>query len=97
MAGFWDKAFHLPRNKVTPSLESQRMIFPWIEDYFGPENETQKKICEKEMREVDENEDDGISDDDHDENNDNVEFVEESRRMVQEYGQRARKTHPIIQ
>ena len=49
------------------------------------------------MREVDENEDDGISDDDHDENNDNVEFVEESRRMVQEYGQRARKTHPIIQ
>ena len=77
MAGFRDKAFHLPRNKASPSLECRRMIFPWIEGYFGSENETWKKICEKEMREVDENEDDGISDDDHDENNDNVEFVEE--------------------
>lgn len=96
MAGFWDKAFHLPRNNASPSLELQRMIFPWIEDYFGSENEAWKIICEKEMREVDENEDDGISDNDDDENN-NVEFVEENGRMVQGNGQRVRKTHATIQ
>ncbi|KAG2214027.1 hypothetical protein INT45_005412 [Circinella minor] len=84
---YHNKAFHLPRNNASPSLELQRMIFPWIEDYFGSENEAWKIICEKEMREVDENEDDGISDNDDDENN-NVEFVEENRRMVQGNGQR---------
>ncbi|KAG2206233.1 hypothetical protein INT45_003904, partial [Circinella minor] len=75
--------FHLPRNNASPSLELQRMIFSWIEDYFGSKNEAWKKICEKEMREVDENEDDGISDDDYDENDNNVEFVDENGRIVQ--------------
>ena len=97
MASFWDKAFHLPRNNASPSLELQRMIFPWIEDYFGCENEAWKKICEKEMREVDENKDDGISDDDYDENDNNVEFVEENGRIVQGSSQRVRKTQPTIQ
>ncbi|KAG2201228.1 hypothetical protein INT45_014313, partial [Circinella minor] len=97
IADFWDKAFHLPRNNASPSLELQRMIFPWIEDYFGSENEAWKKNCEKEMREVDENEDDGISDDDYDENDNNVEFVEENGRIVQGSGLRVRKTQPTIQ
>ncbi|KAG2222130.1 hypothetical protein INT45_007566 [Circinella minor] len=96
MAGFWDKAFHLPRNNASPSLKLQQMIFPWMEDYFGSENKAWKIICEKEMREVDENKDDGISDNNDDENN-NVEFVEENRRMVQGNGQRVRKTHATIQ
>ena len=97
MGGFWDKAFHLPRNNASPSLELQRLIFPWIEDYFGSENEAWKKNCEKEMREVDENEDDGISDNDDDEDDSNVEFVEENGRMVQESGQRIRKAQPTTQ
>ena len=76
MAGFWDKAFHLPRNNASPSLKLQRMIFPWIEDYFGPENDAWKKTCKKEMREIDEDEDDGISDEDNKDFDNSVEFVE---------------------
>ena len=97
MAGFWDKAFHLPRNNASPSLELQRMIFPWIEDYFGPENDAWKKTCEKEMSEVDENEDDGISDEDDKDFDNSVEFVEENGRIGQQKDKRVRNTQPKLQ
>ncbi|KAI7851182.1 hypothetical protein BDC45DRAFT_514994, partial [Circinella umbellata] len=72
MAGFWDKPFRLPRNNVSPSLKLQKMVFPWIEDCYGPDNDPWKKFCEHEMYERDENDDD--SDDGDCEN---VEFVEQ--------------------
>ena len=72
MAGFWDKPFRLPRNNVSPSLKLQKMVFPWIEDCYGTDNDPWKKFCEHEMYERDENDDD--SDDGDCEN---VEFVEQ--------------------
>lgn len=57
MAGFWEKPFSLARNDVSPPMELQKMIFPWIEDYFGAGNEEWVAAYEKEMAEVDENED----------------------------------------
>ena len=39
MAGFWDKPFRLPRNNVSPSLKLQKMVFPWIEDCYGTDND----------------------------------------------------------
>ncbi|KAI7854630.1 hypothetical protein BDC45DRAFT_568888 [Circinella umbellata] len=71
MAGFWDKPFRLPRNNVSPSLKLQKMVFPWIEDCYGPDNDPWKKFCEHEMYERNEN-DDGSDDGDCE----NVEFVE---------------------
>jgi integrase len=35
MAGFSVKPFHLRRNEVAPSLELQRLIFPFIEEATG--------------------------------------------------------------
>ncbi|KAI9021416.1 hypothetical protein CLU79DRAFT_753236 [Phycomyces nitens] len=57
MAGFWDKPFNLSRNSISPSLELQRTIFPWIKDHFECDNAAWKKVCDKEIKEVDENED----------------------------------------
>ena len=73
------------------------MIFPWIEDYFGPENDAWKKTCEKEMSEVDENEDDGISDEDDKDFDNSVEFVEENGRIGQQKDKRVRNTQLKLQ
>lgn len=62
---------------MSPSLDLQRSVFPWIEEYFGTENNDWRSICNKEMLEVDESEDDGLSDEDS-----NVDFsmIEEDGR-----------------
>ncbi|KAG2215399.1 hypothetical protein INT45_009473 [Circinella minor] len=72
MAGFWDKPFRLLRNNVSPSLKLQKIVFPWIEDCYGPDNDPWKKFCEDEMYERDENDDDSDEGDFGD-----VEFVEQ--------------------
>jgi hypothetical protein len=46
MAGFWEKPFSLARNGVLPSMELQKMIFPWIEDYFDAGNTEWVSACE---------------------------------------------------
>ncbi|KAG2210535.1 hypothetical protein INT47_002477 [Mucor saturninus] len=84
MAGFWEKSFSLARNSVSPPIDLQKKIFPWIESYFGCGNLEWEVACEKEMKEVDENEDE----DDNTFNleitneTDPVEFVEEDGKMV---------------
>ncbi|KAI8635840.1 hypothetical protein BD408DRAFT_427095 [Parasitella parasitica] len=35
MAGFKNKPFHLERNIISPSIDLQRKIFPWIESVYG--------------------------------------------------------------
>ncbi|CAO0801485.1 unnamed protein product [Mucor circinelloides] len=84
MAGFWEKPFSLARNNVSPTLELQRMVFPWIESYFGEGNLEWEAVCEKEMKEIDENEDedDNIFNLDVENEADPIEFVEEDGRMI---------------
>ncbi|OAD79495.1 hypothetical protein PHYBLDRAFT_162559 [Phycomyces blakesleeanus NRRL 1555(-)] len=83
MAGFWEKSFSLARNGVSPPMELQKMVFPWIEDYFGAGNIGWVAVCEKEMNEVDENEDEdeNIINLEIDEEADSVEFVKEDGRL----------------
>ncbi|KAG2206098.1 hypothetical protein INT47_003747, partial [Mucor saturninus] len=84
MAGFWEKPFSLARNTVSPSLELQRTIFPWIESYFGVGNVEWEAACDKEMKEIDENEDedDNVINLEIRSQADPVEFVEEDGRML---------------
>ncbi|OAD76857.1 hypothetical protein PHYBLDRAFT_142363 [Phycomyces blakesleeanus NRRL 1555(-)] len=81
--GFWEKPFSLARNGVSLPMELQKMVFPWIEDYFGVGNAKWVAVCEKEMNEVDENEDEdeNIINLEIDEEADSVEFVEEDGRL----------------
>ncbi|KAI8646777.1 hypothetical protein BD408DRAFT_409712 [Parasitella parasitica] len=53
MAGFKNKPFHLERNIISPSIDLQRKIFPWIESVYGV------NVCTREMNEYDDNYDDG--------------------------------------
>ncbi|CAO3649705.1 unnamed protein product [Mucor hiemalis] len=55
MAGFWAKPFGLERNRVDPPVEIQKLVFPWIEGYFG-DDAAWKQECMNEMRQVDESE-----------------------------------------
>ncbi|KAK3830324.1 MAG: hypothetical protein J3R72DRAFT_528027 [Linnemannia gamsii] len=55
MAGFQDKPYYLSRNGVDPSVKLQQMVFPWIEEVYGKDNDEWKKECEAEMAEVDTN------------------------------------------
>ncbi|KAG2210572.1 hypothetical protein INT47_002514 [Mucor saturninus] len=73
MAGFWEKPLSLARNS----------IFPWIESYFGYGNLEWEAACEKEMKEVDKNEDedDNIFNLEITNETDPVEFVEEEGKM----------------
>ena len=84
MAGFWEKLFSLARNSVSPTLELQRMVFPWIESYFGEGNVEWEAVCEKEMKEIDENEDedDNIFNLDVEKEANPIEFVEEDEKMI---------------
>ncbi|KAG0376048.1 hypothetical protein BGX24_008355 [Mortierella sp. AD032] len=52
MAGFLDKPFVLSRNKVSPPIPLQMLIFPWIEFAFGVNNTWWKQECWDEMHEV---------------------------------------------
>ncbi|KAF9900180.1 hypothetical protein EC991_007797 [Linnemannia zychae] len=52
MAGFLDKPYALARNKVSPPIPLQMLIFPWIEFAFGVNNEWWKQECQNEMNEV---------------------------------------------
>lgn len=96
MARFWDKPFNLSRNSASPSLGLQRTIFPWIESYFGVDNSEWKKTCDNEMKEIDENEDEGVSDEDE-ECADGTEFVEEDGQMVQPKKKPATKKPTVVQ
>ena len=65
MAGFREgKPFHLKRNEVSPPVELQEMIFPFIETAFGePESEANKRWrqeCLDEMNERDEDQPDQL-------------------------------------
>ncbi|CEP12336.1 hypothetical protein [Parasitella parasitica] len=51
IAGFKDKPFGLPKNSVPPPLDLQKMVFPWIEDYFSRGNLDWKIACDKEINE----------------------------------------------
>ena len=84
MAGFWEKPFSLARNSVSPPIDLQKKIFSWIESYFGYGNLEWEAACEKEMKEVDENEDedDNIFNLEITNETDPVEFVEEDGKMV---------------
>ncbi|KAF9121787.1 hypothetical protein BG015_005733 [Linnemannia schmuckeri] len=66
MAGFSAKPFHLRRNEVSPSLELQRLIFPFIEEAIGtpnsPENNQWRIECDQEMNEFDPNNNDNLDD-----------------------------------
>src|SRR5690554_215280 len=59
MAGFKDKPFSLPRNKINPPIELQRTIFGWIEEVFGafgtPEYDAWAADCLRYMQETHEN------------------------------------------
>ncbi|KAF9150732.1 hypothetical protein BG015_007439 [Linnemannia schmuckeri] len=52
MAGFLDKPYSLARNKVSPPIPLQMLIFPWIEFAFGVDNAWWKQECLNEMNEV---------------------------------------------
>ncbi|KAI9327253.1 hypothetical protein BD770DRAFT_449903 [Pilaira anomala] len=88
MAGFWGKPFALARNSVSPSLELQKTIFPWIESYFGVNNKEWEAACNKEMNEIDDNEDEEANilnmvlnnEVELEEHVEEVEFVEEDGR-----------------
>ncbi|KAG2203683.1 hypothetical protein INT46_003330 [Mucor plumbeus] len=80
--GYWDKLFGLARNGVSPPIELQIMIFPWIESYFGEKNAGWVTAYEREMQEVYENEDEDGNIIDLEVNEDSVEFVEEDGRMI---------------
>ncbi|KAF8923424.1 hypothetical protein BGZ47_004771, partial [Haplosporangium gracile] len=58
--------FHLRRNEVAPSLELQRLIFPFIEEAIGtpnsPENNQWRIECDQEMNEFDPNNNDNLDD-----------------------------------
>ncbi|KAI8637895.1 hypothetical protein BD408DRAFT_436565 [Parasitella parasitica] len=58
MAGFKNKPFHLERNIISPSIDLQRKIFPWIESVYGVSKEWYD-VCTREMNEYDDNYDDG--------------------------------------
>ncbi|KAI8637181.1 hypothetical protein BD408DRAFT_486420 [Parasitella parasitica] len=58
MAGFKSKPFHLERNIISPSIELQRKVFPWIESVYGV-NKEWYEVCTREMNEYDDNYDDG--------------------------------------
>ena len=61
------------------------MIFPWIESYFGDNNAEWIAVCDREMHEFEENEDE-------DDNIINVEVEEEPVQFIEEDGQiRAQK------
>ncbi|OAD81262.1 hypothetical protein PHYBLDRAFT_161881 [Phycomyces blakesleeanus NRRL 1555(-)] len=97
MTGFWGKPFSLARNGVSPPMELQKMLFPWIEDYFGVSNAEWVAVCEKEMNEVDENEDEdeNIINFEIDEEADSVEFVEEDKRLQSKEKKRKGKQRAI--
>ncbi|CEP10192.1 hypothetical protein [Parasitella parasitica] len=57
------------------------MVFPWIEDYFGRGNLDWKIACDKEMNEVDENEDEEANVVNLDADEDGVVFVEEDGQL----------------
>ncbi|KAF9356982.1 hypothetical protein BGX26_004402 [Mortierella sp. AD094] len=63
MAGFKDRSFYLPRNRINPPLDLQRQIFPWVESQIGApesmEREEWNAKCIQEMNEI--NEDDAES------------------------------------
>lgn len=74
IAGFWDEPFNLPRNSINPPLDLQRLVFPWIEDFFGLDNAQWRAVCDKEMEEAGEiTEDVGIANED----TEDVQFVHE--------------------
>ncbi|KAG0289301.1 hypothetical protein BGZ96_007116, partial [Linnemannia gamsii] len=52
MAGFLDTPYSLARNRVTPPIPLQMLIFPWIEFAFGVNNAWWKQECLDEMNEV---------------------------------------------
>lgn len=52
MAGFLDKPYSLARNKISPPIPLQMLIFPWIEFAFGVDNAWWKQECMDEMNEV---------------------------------------------
>ncbi|KAF9117347.1 hypothetical protein BGW39_002267 [Mortierella sp. 14UC] len=59
VAGFRNKPFHLTWNEVDPSLELQRMLFPFIENLIGgrgsDKNANWRKDCDREMNQFDPN------------------------------------------
>ncbi|KAI9327252.1 hypothetical protein BD770DRAFT_449902 [Pilaira anomala] len=88
MAGFWGKPFALARNSVSPSLELQKTIFPWIESYSSVNNKEWGAACNKEMNEIDDNKDEEANilnmvlnnEVELEEHVEEVEFVEEDGR-----------------
>ncbi|KAG0294662.1 hypothetical protein BGZ97_005027, partial [Linnemannia gamsii] len=52
MAGFLDTPYSLTRNKVSPPIPLQMLIFPWVEFAFGVHNAWWKQECLDEMNEV---------------------------------------------
>jgi hypothetical protein len=67
---------------VSPPIQLQKLIFPWIEGYFGENNAEWITACEREMQEVDEKEDEDDNIINLEVNEDPVDFVEEDRRMI---------------
>ncbi|KAG2211324.1 hypothetical protein INT46_009226 [Mucor plumbeus] len=95
IAGFWDKPFALARNGVSPPIELQKSIFPWIEGYFGENNAEWITACEREMQEVDENEDEDDNIINLEVDEDPVEFVEEDGRMIVKEKQKKGKQRAV--
>ncbi|KAF9342838.1 hypothetical protein BGX26_006738 [Mortierella sp. AD094] len=54
MAGFLDKSYFLSWNAVAPSIPLQQMIFPWVENAYGVDNQYWEEQCLDEMNEIDE-------------------------------------------
>ena len=52
MAGFLDRPYSLARNRISPPIPLQMLIFPWIEFAFGVDNAWWKQECLDEMNEV---------------------------------------------
>ncbi|KAG0195233.1 hypothetical protein BGX28_001900, partial [Mortierella sp. GBA30] len=53
MAGFHNVRYDVKRDRLTPPLDLQRQIFPWIEDqYTGEEAADWKATCDKVMEDV---------------------------------------------
>ncbi|KAG0247367.1 hypothetical protein BG011_001611, partial [Mortierella polycephala] len=58
-AGFKERPFHLKRNEVSPPLDLQRKVFPFIESSFDNDkgkDQTWRKECDMEMMEYNPNE-----------------------------------------
>ncbi|KAI8594344.1 hypothetical protein EDD21DRAFT_359975 [Dissophora ornata] len=66
MAGFREKSLHLKRNEVSPPMELQQEIFPFIETAFGEpgteDREEWQKTCVDEMNEKKQNDSSQLQD-----------------------------------